>query len=449
MKKQLGLNLIFNTAGSLLFYICQAAINLLVVALAGIEASGVLAVAMTIANVCVSFASYGMRTFQVSDLDHKYSDRTYLLSRQLTVGLAWIGCLLFAFANSYSAEQRWVIALFTGYRLVESWSDIWHGYLQRAERMDIVGISFGVRGLVTAGAITVGLMLTHNLVPTVGILFALNILYVVLVDVPLAKQHADFAAKGKATVFGLLIECFPLAIYASLNTTIGSTPRYFCERILGQEALGFFNAVFVPVLILQVGAVYLFVPFITTFARLWNDRNGKGYRKALRVLHVFQLVLLVCGMVGVAILGRWGLGFLYPTQPKILEYTPLLYVLVVCCILTVESTVLCNLLTICRAMKSLIFGNLAGLAAALVASPVLTPLLDVYGTALATIVGIGVQALTLWLFLQHQCKKQFFQPPEDPESPEAPEEPEQPELPAPAQAPALPAAPEAEEQLPE
>ncbi len=91
MQKQLRKNLIFNTAGSLLFYICQASMNLLVTALAGIAANGLLATAMTIANVSLSVAAFGMRTFQVSDLDGKYTDRTYLLSRQLTVGAAWLG----------------------------------------------------------------------------------------------------------------------------------------------------------------------------------------------------------------------------------------------------------------------------------------------------------------------------------------------------------------------
>ena len=63
MSSQLQKNLIFNTAGSLLFYVCQAVMNLLVTALAGVEANGLLATAMTIANVALSAASFGMRTF--------------------------------------------------------------------------------------------------------------------------------------------------------------------------------------------------------------------------------------------------------------------------------------------------------------------------------------------------------------------------------------------------
>ena len=46
MNSQLRKNLVFNTAGSLLFYVCQAAMNLLVTALAGAAANGLLATAI-------------------------------------------------------------------------------------------------------------------------------------------------------------------------------------------------------------------------------------------------------------------------------------------------------------------------------------------------------------------------------------------------------------------
>lgn len=410
MERQLGRNLLWNTIGSLLFYICQAAINLLVVALAGIEAGGVLGVAMTAANVCVSFASYGMRTFQVSDLAGAYADRTYLRSRTLTLAAAWLGCLVFAFANSYSAEQRWVILLFTGYRLVESWSDVWHGYLQRGERMDLVGISFGVRGLVTAGCVVGGLLLSHSLVLTVGLLFALNAAYVLAVDIPLARRYARFGAAADrlgGSVWALLAECLPLAVYASLNTAIGSAPRYHCERLLGEEALGYFNSVFVPVLVLQVGAVYLFVPFITRFARLWAGRQRAGYWKGLRLLLAGLGLLWAAGAAGVALLGRWGLGLLYPTRPEVWEYAGLLQPLVVCCVLTVLATALCNLLIIARGMAGLILGNLAGLCAAVLASPPMLTRFGVYGAAYATMAGIGVQSVCLFAALLRRCKTQF------------------------------------------
>ena len=407
MERQMQRNVLFNTVGSLLFYLCQAAITLLVTALAGAEANGLLATAMTISNVCLSAASYGMRTFQVSDLSGKYTDRTYLFSRYITLTAAGLGCLAFSFVNSYSVQQRWVIFLYTGYRLIESWSDVWHGYLQKAERIDIVGISFGARGILTALCVTVGLVLTKDLIPTLTVLLALNAAYVLAVDIPLARRRADFKRTGGAGVNALLVECLPLAVYAFLNTTIASVPRYHCERILGSVKLGYFNNVFLPVMILQVAVIYLFVPFITTFARLWADRDRQGFFKGLRLLGAALLALWAAGAVGVALLGRWGLSLLYPATPQVLEYTPLLQPLVLATVCTVAATVLCHLLTIAREMRGLILGNLAGLAAALLVSPLLVQTFDVYGAAWATIVGIGVQAIALLVFLLVRCKKQF------------------------------------------
>lgn len=407
MNSQLRKNLLFNTAGSLLFYLCQAALNLLITALAGVTANGMLATAMTIANVCLSVASFGMRTFQVSDLAGKYADRTYLLSRYVTLTAAGAGCLVFAFVNSYSAEQRWVIALYTAYRLIESWSDVWHGYLQKAERLDVVGISFGVRGLVTAGTVTLGLVLTGNLVLTLAALFALNAVYVLAVDLPLARGHADLANKSGGSVWALLAECAPLAVYAALNTAIPSVPRYFCERVLGTEKMSYFNNVFLPVLILQVAVIYLFVPFITTFARLWNQKDRVGFFRGLVMLAAALAAMWAAGAAGVALLGRWGLSILYPTSPEILDYTPLLQPLVLATVCTVASTVLCHLLTIARDMRGLILGNLAGLAAAAAVSVPLLRAFDVWGAAFATIAGIGAQALCLLAFLLVKCRKQF------------------------------------------
>ena len=407
MNSQLRKNLLFNTAGSLLFYLCQAALNLLVTALAGVAANGMLATAMTIANVCLSVASFGMRTFQVSDLEGKYADRTYLLSRYVTLTAAGAGCLVFAFVNSYSAEQRWVIALYTAYRLIESWSDVWHGYLQKAERLDVVGISFGVRGLVTAGTVTLGLVLTGNLVITLAALFALSAVYVLAVDLPLAQKHADFATRGGGSVWALLAECAPLAVYAALNTAIPSVPRYFCERVLGTVKMSYFNNVFLPVLILQVAVIYLFVPFITTFARLWNQKDKAGFFRGLVLLAAALAAMWAAGAAGVALLGRWGLSILYPTSPEILDYAPLLQPLVLSTVCTVASTVLCHLLTIARDMRGLILGNLAGLAAAAAVSVPLLRAFDVWGAAFATIAGIGVQALCLLAFLLAKCRRQF------------------------------------------
>ena len=82
---QLRRNVILNTAGNLVFFASQYLLIILVMRLSGAYANGLLSTAMNLANPILSFACYGMRSFQVSDFTPQYSDRTYLHSRYVTV----------------------------------------------------------------------------------------------------------------------------------------------------------------------------------------------------------------------------------------------------------------------------------------------------------------------------------------------------------------------------
>lgn len=402
---QLRRNVILNTAGNLVFFASQYLLIILVMRLSGAYANGLLSTAMNLANPVLSFACYGMRSFQVSDFAPKYSDRTYLRSRYITVLLAGLGCCGFAMAVSYTAEQRIVIFLYTLCRLSEALVDVWHGYLQKAERMDIVGISFGVRGLASIVSFAAGLAVTHDLVLTLAVMCALNWLYVFAADIPFGRKSADFSFMGGGTAWALLLECLPLAIYSFLNSSIGSVVKYYCERLCGTEAFGNFNSIFAPVQILQVGAAYIFVPFITLFAHWWTDREGKKFMRGLLIAFAALAVLWLCGGVGAALLGSWAFGLLY--GPEILAYMSILQPLVAATIITTLVLILCHLLTVAREMKGLIIGNLAGIAASFVLA---SPMINAFGTpgaAWATVLSRLVQAAVMLGWLLWSCRKRF------------------------------------------
>lgn len=403
--RQLRRNVILNTAGNLVFFASQYVLVILVMRLSGAYANGLLSTAMNLANPCLSFACYGMRSFQVSDFTPKYSDRTYLRSRYVTVLAAGLGCCGFAFAVSYTAEQRAVILLYTLCRMSEGLVDVWHGYLQKAERMDLVGISFGARGIATMVSFAAGLAVTGNLVVTLAVMCALNWLYVFAVDVPFGRKLADLAFGGGAGVVPLLWECLPLAVYSFLNSSVGSVVKHFCERICGTEAFGNFNSVFAPVQILQVGATYLFVPFITLFAHWWVDKEGKKFLRGLAVVGIVLGGIWLCGAVGAALLGPWAFSLLY--GEKILPYMTLLQPLVAATIITTLVLILCHLLTIMREMRGLIIGNLAGIAASFIFAAPMISAGGVTGAAWATVFSRLVQAVVMALFLALNCKKQF------------------------------------------
>ncbi|MEG0486136.1 MAG: hypothetical protein RR576_11890, partial [Oscillospiraceae bacterium] len=75
----------------------------------------------------------------------------------------------------------------------------------------------------------------------------------------------------------LLWVCAPLALYSVLSTASASLPKLFLERELGTEIMGIYNSVTAPVLLLQVGAAYLFTPLITLISNRVAQKDKKGF----------------------------------------------------------------------------------------------------------------------------------------------------------------------------
>lgn len=104
-------NFLWNTFGQLTYMLCQFLCGILVVRLAGEQVSGVYNTALTATGIFLSIASYGMYSFQVSDIRGKYGASTYIRSRVWTCALAVALCIGFVAVsaltgeNPYSAQQ--------------------------------------------------------------------------------------------------------------------------------------------------------------------------------------------------------------------------------------------------------------------------------------------------------------------------------------------------------
>lgn len=404
-KNQLGRSVIWNTLGNIVYLAAQYVLQIMITRMSGAYEAGLLGTAMTVTNITLSVANYGMRSFQISDLEGKYTDDTYRKSRWVTVAAAGVGTAAFALAVSYGWQQRLAILLYTVIRLSEGYIDVWHGYLQKQDRMDLVGRLFGLRGLLTMGGFLVGYMVSRSLNAALAFVALLNWSCVYLADVPPARKAAELEKTGGGTVWLLLWECAPLAVYSFLNSSIGSVVKLFGERICGTAAFGGFNNVFAPVQLVQVGGMYIFAPFMMLFTRYWAEKKSREFNRALGIALAAVPVLWVCGAVGAGLLGAFFLRILY--GESILPYTGLLQPAVIAAVTNLLVSMLCYLLAMTRSMRGLIAANLAGIAAAFLVSVPMLNAMGIAGAAWATVLSRAVQAaVCLWVLLRQ--KKQHF-----------------------------------------
>ena len=160
-------NAVYNTVGTIVYCVCQWIISsLLVVHLSPMEESvknaGLLQLSISITNIFLAIANYNMRTYQISDTDNEYTSGDYVGMRFVTTTIALLMCVVYVIVLGYSAKTVLCITVYMIFKLSESFCDVLHGVDQKNYRMDYVGISFAVRGIVTVAAFALSMVFTKS-----------------------------------------------------------------------------------------------------------------------------------------------------------------------------------------------------------------------------------------------------------------------------------------------
>lgn len=413
-KLDLKGNIIWNSVGSIVYQGCVWLISVMVLWISGLENGGILTVAMSVSNIFFTVAIYGMRAYQTSDLNSKYSDKEYVLSRFATSGAALLLCFLTVLIMRYSLLTAASVMLYMVFRISEALMDVLHGIDQRFMRMDIIGKSFIMRGIIAAASFAVSLWLTKNIAAALLVMAAASFVTVIVYDFPAAAKLGDFKKAASAVnIRRLLAECFPLVIYSFLNTAVANLPRIMLESIHGEAAAGIFGAISAPTVIVQLGATYAFTPLISGFAKEYLNKNKKGFYRLVFIVCAVIAAIGVVSVIGGAVLCDWGLTLLYSSNTQVfdgvMQNKTLLVPVIVTTVVTAYVLFFNMLLTIVREFKGLVAANIIGIAVCGAFCAFMIKKWYLQGTNLALLCALIIQLAALCVFLVLHCKKHFAQ----------------------------------------
>ena len=189
-------------------------------------------------------------------------------------------------------------------------------------------------------------------------------------------------------MMALFTTCFPAAVALVLGWAIPSIPRQVLGMMFGASALGIYASVASPVVIVQMGAQYIYSPLLSSFAQCYLAKDTSGFLRLFAKVFVAIMVLAVVSLIGFSLVGEWALCFIY--GDSIRDFSCLLPPLVCCTICTAFMWFLGDLLVVVRDMK----GNLACFSAAFVVCVVCSyPMLVAFGlngASFATMAGLVV-----------------------------------------------------------
>lgn len=360
-KLSLASNIIWNTAGNVIYLFSQWILTIVIVWMVGYEQLGIFSLAMSISNVGFTIAAWGIRNYQVSDVTHKYSDTEYLYTRVLTSIIAFLGVVAFAFICKYSGRQRMVIALYMLFRIGEALIDVFHGMFQQRERMDVVGKSFMLRGVFNFLVFVAVLYVTNNIIwAIIG-----NVATTAVVMVTWDYNHAKSLGiqtnqKELMQLKALMWECMPLAVQQALFNAYATIPRFFLERIHGEALLGIYSSITTPVVIIQAMANFVMVPYATQIAKNVSEKN-----KGALVRSIFIVFGTITGMgllaaIFFSLFGEYGLTLLFGKEVG--QEHRVLLPSIGAIILVAYDSFLNIILIVFRQKKALVFANICSVA---------------------------------------------------------------------------------------
>ena len=396
-------NIFYNSFGTMFYYGCQWLTTILIVRLSGYQDAGNYSLAMTFTAAFAIFALFNTRQYQVSDVKGEYSDKTYITSRYIAMGAAFLICAIGLLFNAYTPYQWGIILLYMVFKCVEAWVDVYHGICQKKGRMDFFCYSFLMRGVLMIVSFCGLIYITGNLMYGVLAMTVSTFLVVFFYDRVMAlkfveKDRADF--KALKTLMVILV---PLVVVAVTNNLSISLPKYFLERYFDETVLGYYSSVATPSMIVQVGANTIFVPLITPLADKLLADDKKGFAGILKKVFLAFVVLSALAVIVSFLLGEWFLVQVFGEEIR--PYAYLFVPIITTTLLISINACLFPVCTVFREIKGQLAVGILGILSSLIASMVLVKRYCMDGVVIALLITLGIQIIIEIYLVFRRMKK--------------------------------------------
>ncbi len=384
----------YNTLGNVVYLACMWLMTVVVVRLSGFEDAGILNIAMSVGNVFFFIGMYGIRSFQSSDTTHKYSDKTYIKTRVITVLGGFVACVIYLLLGAilgfgYNFYTSFAVLLYLLYRSFEAGSDVLFGELQKDEHLDVCGISMSAKGILSVAVFYV-LLKFFNLNTA---LFGMTILaaaIMIFYDYNRYKKfHIKVETNSPGTVKQLLLEGIPMLLTTIFPIIVTAVPRLALESYNGAEILGIYSSVCTPTIIITTLVPNILCPFMTLYGKLYNEGQNGKLVKLFIVSIILTLLLGVAACACAWLLGDWALSLLYGDE--ILSYTYIFVPIIIATVVYAFSMCGNSVLISIRALRPLTIFAAAALLVCLIISYPLTKAYGMWGTVFAFGLPFAVQ----------------------------------------------------------
>lgn len=391
-------NFLWNTIGTGMLAAATMLFTVIVAQLLGEKTGGLFSFALAIGQWIGTIAYFEIRTFQVTDVARTYGYSDYFFAKIICCTAAVLAGGIYILFQGNTAEKCMILALLCIYKILDGYSDVQEGELQRYGRIDIAGklLFWRVAGgiIVLTGMI----LLTHDLMIAVISMILYSVFLIFIVNQKVLhfyeKERLDFQWEK---VRNVLKECLPLFLSCFLNTYVYSASRMSVDKVLDENYQLYYAAIFMPVMIINLFSTFVFKPLLSVMAEDYENRRKRQFLQV--ILKVFAVIIAV---TGICIAGAWLLGIpvlslLYGIPLK--KYKADLLILLLAGGVNALAFFLYYILTIMRKQSYALIGYGAEAITAFLISDLFVRKYAIRGASLSYLISVTVLLAVFMLFI--------------------------------------------------
>lgn len=342
---------IWNTVGAACWGMLFPILTIVITWLVGVEQAGMFSLAFVTGSLLMILANYGMRTYQVSDLDEVHSFGDYQITRIITcVAMLLVG-YIYCSIRGYEALMFTISMGVYVYKMVDGLADVYEGRLQQVDKMYLAGISQAFRSVLVFIVFSIALVITHDLgVASVAMAVAALASFFFL-TLPLTLFESPRSRGWSiSSIVTLFKQCSPLFVALFLYGFVDAMPKFVMEGALAYDSQLYFNAIYFPAQMILIIVQLIYKPLLVRLANVWADpKMHKRFDIVIIAMFaiivvIVVLMMLFMGWAGISLLSvLYGLDF----EP----YRGLVYVMLVTGGLTAGIDFLYQVITVLRRQK--------------------------------------------------------------------------------------------------
>ncbi len=396
---------IWNMLGSFVYAMFSAIILAICTRANGLEIAGIFSITYATSCILNAIGDFGIRIYQVTDTNRKYTFSEYFSARIISIILMIIISIAFVFISGYTSTKLAICILLVLYRVIDNLSETFQAEFQINQRLDIGGKSMVYRNSIAILVFAIIDLTTKNIILSSIFMVLANLLVFIIYDVRIIKKFNKEKIKiGLKSAREIVKDCFPMAIASILNVYVINAVKYAIDATGDYSMQTYFNIIYMPTFVINLISIFIIKPFLKLFGDCWNNGEHKKLFSA-----IWKIIGALVGTtfiieIGCFILGISVLNWFYKVD--ISQYKLQLMLLIISGLFYAICNLLFNMLGTIRKQNYISIVYIITTIISLIFPKILVDKYQMTGAVIANVAIMFILCTLLAIFLVIGIKKQ-------------------------------------------